>query len=188
MWFFFIISSSWGLWIFKIYLAAKSLQSCPTLCGPIDGSSPGSAIPGILQARTREWVAISFFNAWRWKVKVKSLSRVQLSATPWTAAYQAPPFMGHVNELCICLGICFSSNHWQTMNQTWLYNQYFLLMEMFSLAVLMKLCICLEICLSLRFMSIVLWPGMICLVPKLSQNACFGRGAWCNSLSFEVSL
>ena len=59
--------------------AAKSLQSCPTLCDPIDGSPPGSPIPGILQARTLEWVAISFSNAWKWKVKVKSLSRVRLS-------------------------------------------------------------------------------------------------------------
>jgi len=73
---------------------AKSLQSCPTLCDPIDGSPPGSSIPGILQARTLEWVAISFSNAWKWKVKVKSLSRVWPSATPWTAAYQAPPSMG----------------------------------------------------------------------------------------------
>ena len=74
--------------------AAKSLQSCPTLCDPIDGNPPGSPIPGILQARTLEWVAISFSNAWKWKVKVKSLSRVQLIATPWTAASQAPPSMG----------------------------------------------------------------------------------------------
>ena len=74
--------------------AAKSLQSCLTLCDPIDGSPLGSAVPGILQARTQEWVAISFSNAWKWKVKVKSLSHVQLSATPWTAAYQAPPSMG----------------------------------------------------------------------------------------------
>ena len=74
--------------------AAKSLQLCPTLCDPIDDSPPGSAIPGILQARVLEWVAISFSSAWKWKVKVKSLSRVQLSATPWTAAYQAPPSMG----------------------------------------------------------------------------------------------
>ena len=74
--------------------AAKSLQSCPTLCDPIDGSPPGSPVPGILQARTLEWVAISFFNAWKWKVKVKLLSRVQLSETPWTAAHQAPPSMG----------------------------------------------------------------------------------------------
>ena len=74
--------------------AAKSLQSCPTLCNPINGSPPGSAVPGILQARTLEWVAVSFSNAWKWKVKVKSLSRVRLFVTPWTAAYQAPPSMG----------------------------------------------------------------------------------------------
>ena len=71
--------------------AAKSLQSCPTLCNPIDSNPPGSPVPGILQARLLEWVAISFSNAWKWKVKVKSLSRVQLLVTPWTAAYQAPP-------------------------------------------------------------------------------------------------
>ena len=74
--------------------AAKSLQSCPTLCDPIDGSLPGSPVPGILQARTLEWVAISFSNAGKRKVKVKSLSLVRLLATPWTAAYQAPPSMG----------------------------------------------------------------------------------------------
>ena len=72
----------------------KSLQSCPTPCDPIDGSPPGSPIPGILQARTLEWVASSFSNAWKWKVKVKSLSRVRLLATPWTAAHQAPPSLG----------------------------------------------------------------------------------------------
>ena len=71
-------------------VAAKSLQSCPTLCDPIDGNPPGSPVPGSLQARTLEWVAISFSNAWKWKVKVKSLSRVRLFETPWTAAYQAP--------------------------------------------------------------------------------------------------
>ena len=73
---------------------AKSLQSCPTLRDPIEGSLPGSPVPGILQARTLEWVAISFSNAWKWKVKVKSLSRVQLLVTPWTAAYRASPSMG----------------------------------------------------------------------------------------------
>ena len=77
---------------------AKSLQSCPTLCNPIDGSLPGSPVPGILQARTLEWVAISFSNAWKWKVKVKSPSRVWLLATPWTAAYQAPPSMGFARQ------------------------------------------------------------------------------------------
>ena len=74
--------------------AAKSLQSCLTLCDPIDGSPPGSPVPGILQARTLEWVAISFSSAWKWKVNVKSFSRVRPLATPWTAAYQAPPSMG----------------------------------------------------------------------------------------------
>ena len=74
--------------------AAKSLQSYPTLCNPMDCSLPGFSIHGILQARTLEWVAISFSNAWEWKVKVKSLSHVQLLATPWTAVYQAPLPMG----------------------------------------------------------------------------------------------
>ena len=74
--------------------ATKLLQSCPTLCDPIDGCPPGSPIPGILQARTLEWVVISFSNAWKWKVKVESLSRVRLLATPWTAAYQVPPSIG----------------------------------------------------------------------------------------------
>ena len=74
--------------------AAKSLQLCLTLCDPIDGSPPGSLVPGILQAKTLGWVTISFSNACKWKVKVKSLSPVQPSATPWTAAFQAPPSMG----------------------------------------------------------------------------------------------
>ena len=74
--------------------AAKSLQSCPTLCNPIDGSPPGSPVPGILQARTLEWVAISFSSVWKWKLKVKSLSCVWLFAITWTAAYQAPLSMG----------------------------------------------------------------------------------------------
>ena len=73
---------------------AKLLQSCLALCDPIDGSPPASPVPGILQSRTLEWGAISFSNAWKWKVKVKSLSRVQLFANPCTAAYQAPPSTG----------------------------------------------------------------------------------------------
>ena len=72
--------------------AAKLFQSCPTLCNPIDGSPPGSPIPGILQARTLERVAISFSNAWKWKVQVKSLSHVRLLATPWTAAISSVQF------------------------------------------------------------------------------------------------
>ena len=87
----------WGDTCKKLYCsmiaAAKSLQSCPTLWDPIDGSPPGSPIPGILQARTLEWVAISFSDASKRKVKVKSFSRVRLLATPWTAAHQAPPSM-----------------------------------------------------------------------------------------------
>ena len=78
--------------ICSIYIGEGN--STPLQCNPIDGSPPGSPVPGILQARTLEWVAISFSNAWKWKVKVKSLSRVRFFATPWTAAYQAPPSMG----------------------------------------------------------------------------------------------
>ena len=78
--------------------AAKSLQSCPTLWDPIDGSPPGSPVPGILQARTLEWVAISFSNAGKSKMKVKSLSRVQFFETPWTAAYRAPLPMGFSSQ------------------------------------------------------------------------------------------
>jgi len=86
---------SWTVVLEKtIAAAAKSLQLCLTLCDPRDGSPPGSPVPGILQARTLEWAAISLSNAWKWKVKVKSLSHVWLLATPWTAAYQAPPSMG----------------------------------------------------------------------------------------------
>ena len=90
--------------------AAKLLQSSPTLCDPRDGSSPGSAVPGILQARTLEWVSISFSNAWKWKVKVKSLSRVRLLATPQTAAYQAPPSLGVSRQewVAIAISIAFS--------------------------------------------------------------------------------
>ena len=95
--------------------AAKSLQSCPTLCNPIDSSPPGSLIPGILQARTLEWVAISFSNAWKWKVKVKSLSCVWLLATPWTAAtrllhpWDFPGKSTGVGCHCLLLTLCLNS-------------------------------------------------------------------------------
>ena len=109
--------------------AAKSLQSCPTLCDPIDGSPPGTPVPEILQARTLEWGAISFSNAWKWRVKVKSLSRVRLLATPWTAAHQAPPPMGFSRQeywsgvplpspgevdidILKCYWFCFSKHTW----------------------------------------------------------------------------
>ena len=147
--------------------AAKSLQSCPTLCDPIDGSPPGSAVPGILQARTLEWVAISFSNAWKWKVKVKSLSCARLLATPWTAAYQAPPSMGFSRQ-----------EYWSGVPLPSL--------TLFSYSMLIKLYIYLETCLSSRFMSIVLWPGITHLVPMLSQNACCGWGPGATP-SFETS-
>ena len=89
--------SSFHNYLTCVYLMlcyAKSLQSCPTLCDPIDSSPSGSPILGTLQAKTLEWVAISFSSAWKWKVKVKSLSRVRLLVTPWTSAYQAPLSMG----------------------------------------------------------------------------------------------
>ena len=96
--------------------AAQSLQSCPTLCDPIDGSPPGSPVPGILKARTLEWVAISFSNVWKWKVKVKLFTYVRLSATPWTEAYQAPPFMGFSRQE-IWSGVPLSSPSYQTLVQ-----------------------------------------------------------------------
>ena len=82
----------------SLYAAAKSLQLCPTLCSPKDSSPPGSPVPGILQARTLEWVAISFSNAWKWKVKVNLLCCVRLLGTPWTAAHQAFPSMGFARQ------------------------------------------------------------------------------------------
>jgi len=95
--------------------AAKLLQSCPTLCDPIDGSPPGSPVPGILQARILEWVAISFSNAWKWKVKLKLLGRVQLFVTPWTVAHQAPPSMGFSRQeywsgVPLPSLVCYASN------------------------------------------------------------------------------
>ena len=93
-WVFFLRSGRWWLGLWVLIAAAKSRQLCRTVCDPIDSSPPGSPVPGILQARTTEWVAISFSNAGKWKVKVKSLSHVRLFATPWTAAHQAPPSMG----------------------------------------------------------------------------------------------
>ena len=132
--------------------AAKSLQSCPTLCDPIDGSPPGCPIPGILQARTLEWVAISFSNAWKWKVKikVKSFSRVRPSATPWTAAFQAPPSMGFSGQeywsgvpspLTIKFHYFFNAKHVQYLASGWL----------FSLAVFILIC-------PIILQAVPLWP------------------------------
>ena len=123
-----------NLWGGSAAAAAKLLQSCPTLCHPIDGGPPGSHVPGILQARTLEWVAISFSNACKWKVKVKSLSCLRLFATPWTAAYQAPLSMGFSRQEywsgCHCL-LCWggsllpnadfplSQRQWWFSNRKW---------------------------------------------------------------------
>ena len=108
----------------SVAAAAKSLQSCLTLCDPIDGSPPGSPIPGILQARTLEWVAISFSNAWKWKVKVELLSRVWLLATPWTAAYQAPPSVGFSKQEVLEWGaIAFSTKCSEAGPKSRLQNQ-----------------------------------------------------------------
>ena len=115
--------------------AAKSLQSRPTLCDPIDGSPPGSPIPGILQARTLEWVSISFSNAWKWKVKGKSLSRARLFMTPWTAAYQASPSMGFSRQE-YWSGVPSPSpwealqaikKYWRSPNRFWLFGLHYLI-------------------------------------------------------------
>ena len=103
---------------------AKSLQSCPTLCDPIDGSPPGSPVPGILKARTPEWVTISFSNAWKWKVKVKSLSRVRPSVTPWTAALQAPPSMGFSRQE-YWSGVPLPSLEWKIALANYIFSQAF---------------------------------------------------------------
>ena len=93
--------------------ASKSLQSCLTLCDPIDSSPPGSSVPGILQTRTLEWVAISLSSAWKWKVKGKSFSHVWLFMTPWTEAYQAPPSMGFSRQE-YWSGVPLPSPQWNT--------------------------------------------------------------------------
>ena len=104
--------------------AAESLQSCPTLCDPIDGSPPGFPVPGILQARALEGITISFSNAGKWKVKVKSLSRVRLFETPWSAAHQAPPSMGFSMQE-YCSGVPLPSPSWvwgATNTYTYIYE------------------------------------------------------------------
>ena len=88
-------------WMLLLQLLSR-FQSCPTLCDPVDGSPPGAPVLGILQARTLEWVAISFSNAWKWKAKMKSLSRVWLLVTSRTVAYQAPPPMGFSRQEYWC--------------------------------------------------------------------------------------
>ena len=115
-----------------LLLLLKTLQSCPALCDAVDGSPPGSAVPGILQARTLVWVAISFSNAWKWKVKVKSLSCVWLIlATPWTAVYQDPPSTGFSRQEYwsgvplpspgLFLVLVFSNSSLQSLSHVWLF-------------------------------------------------------------------
>ena len=111
---------------------AKSLQSCPTLCDPMDGSPPGSPVPGILQARTLERVAISFSNAWEWKVKVKSLSCVRLLATPWTAAYKG----SNVNAHRHCLLRMFQR---QTLKRYFQYSHEY--WQIFKDVMLLHMCV-----------------------------------------------
>ena len=115
-WLMVVWTHNWELLVKQSAAAAASLQSCPTLCDPIDGSPPGSPIPGILQARTQEWVAISFPKAWKWKVQVKLLSLAQLLATPCTAAYQAPPSTGFSRQE-YWSGLPLPSPHaWEQLN------------------------------------------------------------------------
>ena len=118
-----------------IYAAAKSLQSCPTLCDPRDGSPPGSPVPGILQARALEWLAISFSNAWKWKVKVKSLrlsawklhSRVRLLVTPWTAAHQPPPSWDFPGKVLEWGAIAFSDSSSSSSSSSHIYMRSYLI-------------------------------------------------------------
>ena len=129
---------------------AKLLQSCPTLCNPIDGSPPGSPVPGILQARTLEWVAISFSNAAKWKVKVKSLSRVRLLVTPWTAAYQAPPSMGFSRQeywsgvpLPSLLSSKKGMSYYYMKQKEWILNTFFYVKEVrLSMSLVVNSCQC----------------------------------------------
>ena len=165
--------------------AAKWLQLCPTLCDPIDGSPPGSPVPGILQARTLEWVAISFFNAWKCKVKVKSLSRVWLFVIPWTAAYQAPSSMDFPGKStgvgCHCL-LCI-------LLPCWIYQFLQFLCGGFSVLYMEYHIICKYYpfqfgYLLFLFLVRMLWLGFLvlcwieevvseypCLVPEFSRKA-----------------
>ena len=168
--------------------AAKLLQSCPTLCDPIDSSPPGSPVPGILQARTLEWVAISFSNAWKWKVKVKSLSRVRLLATPWTAAYQAPLSMGFSRQeywsgvplpsletiLGFIYSLCFILFIYLIIPLSWIFHWHFLFQCVF---------VCVYVCvISRSVLSDYLWP-LACQAP-LSME--FSRQEYWSELTFST--
>ena len=148
--------------------ASKSLQSCLTLCDPIDGSPPDSPVPGILQARTLEWVAISFSNAWKWKVKVKLLNCVRLLVIPWTAAYQAPPPMGFSKQ-----------EYWSRVPLPSLtclieHKTFILIVVKILVFVILFLCCC-SSCFFCFLMSVILWIFKIdccCLVPKSCPTLC----------------
>jgi len=134
--------------------AAKSLQLCPTLFDPIDSLPPGSPVPGILQARTLEWVAISFSNAWKWKVKVKPLSCVWLLVTSWTAAYQAPPSMGFSRQE-YWSGVPLPSLVVSSTSSHSFFSsvRFFLSHYSSSLLFLCSLCLCLHCCPANNFIS-----------------------------------
>ena len=147
--------------------AAKSLQSCPTLCDPRDDSPPGSPVPGILQARTLEQVAISFSNAWKWKVKVKSLSRVRLFTTPWTEAYQAPPSMGFSRQdywSGVPLPSPWLSRSLRPLNKSSVYSRHRFLISSASLR-------------SLLFLSFIVpifaWNGLAQLTQEINRYILF---------------
>ena len=129
MFFCFLFFLFFFFFFFNIPTAAAA-NSCLTLCNPIDVSPTGSSVPGILQARILKWVAISFSNAWKWKVKVKSLSHVRLLVTPWTAAFQAPPSMGFLRQenwsvfQCSAKWLLFSFHCWKHKR---IFLQYLLL-------------------------------------------------------------
>ena len=155
--------------------AAKSHHSCPTLCDPIDGSPPGSPIPGILQARTLEWVAISFSNAWKWKAKVKSLSHVRLLATPWTAAYQASPSMGFSRQ-----------EYWSGLSlpspyDTWSTSKCYYLMPSVFIQESPATC---RLCLSVQEINSLLTMLYLCPISRLPSDARWVPGKAARKLMF----
>ena len=135
-WFMYCWSLAWRILSFTLLAcaatAAKSLQSFPTLCDPIDGGPPGSPVPGILQARTLERVAISFSNAWKWKMKVKSLSQVRLVATTWTAAHEAPLSMGFFQARVIPLKDEKEKESWRQKQQQFIHTVCFTVRKIHS--------------------------------------------------------
>ena len=157
-----------------MYDVAKSLQSCPILCDPIDGSPPGSPVPGILQARTLEWVAISFSNAWKWKVKVNSLSRVQLLATPWTAAYQAPPSMGFSRQE-YWSGVPLPSPMYDVLSLKWFY---------LSIQWCVHVCRCLRVSTWLCVCACV----VLCVHQRVAIRDLEEKGSWACKPTYMITV